>query len=882
MGAVYRATDTKLNRDVAIKVLPAALANDADYVARFLREAQVLATLNHPNIAAIFGREDHAIVMELVEGPMLSERIAAGPLPINEALVIARQIADALEAAHEKGIVHRDLKPGNVKITPDGLVKVLDFGLAKTSEVTSSDNPASSPTLTIRATQAGFIMGTAAYMSPEQAAGKPVDKRADIWSFGVVLWEMLTGRQLFGGETISHTLAHVLTAPIDFNSVPAPTPPPIRELLRRCLDRDVKMRLRDIGEARVAIQRYLANPAGVGAIEPAARLSPRRNLFAWASGALTIALVATGALLWRATQHPEHSLIRLRMNLGPDAEAGTATTVVLSPDGTRIVFPVRTNGAPRLATRTLDRAEAAPMSGTENSHSPFFSPDGQWLAFFGNGKLKKVAVQGGAPITICDVAGARGGSWGEDGNIIFTPDIASGLMRVSAEGGTPQPLTKLGANEVSHRWPQVVGGGKAVLFTASTNPFSWDDAYIDAVSLKTGAIKTVQRGGYFGRYIQLSPRGGYLLYVHEGTLFAVPFDVDRLETSGTAVPLLEDVAGNFVDAGGQFDFSLTGAFVYVSGRAAGGSSFPIVWMDSSGNTTPLVAKPGAYGAPRFSPDGKRLAFTSRSSRGTDIWVYDLERGIPTQLTFTAPGNLEMAWTPDGKHIAFGSSTEGMAALWWMRSDGSGAPQKLLERKNTGIGLRPQSFTPDARRLAFDENTKTTVGVEIWTLPLDLSDPEHPKSGKPEPFLAGPEREVDAAFSPDGKWLAYSSNESHTDEIFVRPFPGPGGKWQISTAGGKYPMWSRNGKELFYLSMADDRIMVANYTVQGDAFNADRPRVWSERPVLRPHFIRVLDLHPDGKRFAVFPRSETEEAKGGLNVTLLLNFEDELRRRFRSK
>jgi serine/threonine-protein kinase len=428
------------------------------------------------------------------------------------------------------------------------------------------------------------------------------------------------------------------------------------------------------------------------------------------------------------------------------------------------------------------------------------------------------------------------------------------------------------------RWPQVLPGGKAVLFTVSANPFSWEDANVGVVSVKTGEIKIVQHGGYFGRYVP-SPYGtGHLLYVHEGALFAVPFDPDRLETTSSPVPFPADVAGNSVDGGGQFDGSANGSLVYVSGKSAATSSYPIVWMESSGKTTPLLAKPSAYGALRFSPDGKRLAFTAMVSKGPDVWVYDWERDTPTQLTFTAPGNLEMAWTPDGKHIVFGSSAAGTAALWWIRADGSGEPLKLLERKNTGVGLRPQSFTPDGRRLAFDDNVTSGTGVEIWTLPLDLSDPEHPKPGKPEPFLTTAVRQVDATFSPDGKWMAYSSNESGIDDVFVRPFPGPGAKSKVSTGGGKFPVWSRTGHELFYFSLGDSRIMVANYTIQGDSFNVTKSRVWSDRQVLLPNFIRVLDLHPDGKRFAVFPRPETAAAKGNLHVTFLLNFSDELRRR----
>jgi Tol biopolymer transport system component len=887
MGDVYQATDSKLGRSVAVKLLPESFAHDADRVARFEREARVLASLNHPNIAAIYGLEDSKdkkfLVMELVPGETLAERILRGPIPIDESAVIAKQIAEALEAAHEKGVIHRDLKPANIKVTADGKVKVLDFGLAKAYEQDSENSSLSnSPTIaTMAATNAGVIFGTAGYMSPEQASGKPVDKRSDVWSFGVVLWEMVSGKRLFEAETISHTMADVLRSPIEFDTLPAAVPRSIRGLLRRCLDRNVQHRLRDIGEARIVLEAF-ANPFGLGELEnlPAAS-KLQRSRVAWAvAGVLALALGAAGFGGWRATRPIDRPLIRLSVDLGPEASAGVRTTAILSPDGTRIVFPIRnSNGVRQLATRTLDQPKATAMAGTESGNDAFFSPDGQWIGFFADGKLKKAPVQGGAPVTLCDAADPRGGAWGDDGNIVFSPMTDSTLMRVSSSGGTPQPLIKMDNRSDIYRWPQVLPGAKSVLFTMSVNPFSWEDADIGVISAKTGQVKIVQHGGYAGRFLS-SPHGpGHLLYVHESTLFGVRFDPDRLETLGTPVPLLTDVGGNSVDGGGQFDGSMNGSFVYVSGKSAMSSSYPIRWLDSSGKTTPLVAKPGMYGAPRFSPDGKRLAFTAVGSKGPDLWVYDWERDTPTQLTFTAPGNLEMAWTPDGKHIVYGSNPEvGTASLWWIRSDGSGEPQKLLERKNTGVGLRPQSFTPDGRRLAYDDNVRTATAVEIWTLPLDLTDPERPKPGKPEPFLTTALRQVDASFSPDGKWIAYSSNESGVDDIFVRPFPGPGGKWRVSAAGGKFPTWSRTGRELFYFSLGDGRIMVANYTIQGDSFSVTKPQVWSDRQVLLPNFIRVLDLHPDGKRFAVFPRPEIEETKGNLHITFLLNFSDELHRR----
>jgi serine/threonine protein kinase/Tol biopolymer transport system component len=886
MGEVYRARDTKLDRDVAIKVLPEAFAGDPERTARFQREAKTLASLNHPHIAIIHGLEQagdiQALVMELVEGETLADRIARGPIPIDEALAIAKQIAEALEAAHEQGIIHRDLKPANIKVTPDGTVKVLDFGLAKLAEPTHvpvSDHSLS-PTITSPAmmTGVGAILGTAAYMSPEQASGKSMDKRADVWSFGVVLWELVTGKRLFDAETVSHTLADVLRAPIAFNSLSPDVPRTIQDLLRRCLERDPRNRLRDIGEARFVLDNRV-RPERQQSLEATVATSRSQGL-AWKVTAVLILFLAAITLgWWRSTRPIPQPLLRMSVDLGPDAVVGDRTTAVLSPDGTRIVFPILgSNGTLQLATRTLDQPSASRMSGTERGSDVFFSPDGQWIGFFADGKLKKAAVQGGAPMTLCDAPNARGGTWTDDGRIIFARSDGSGLMTVPSAGGTPHALTEHVNGDAFWRWPQALPGGKAVLFTESRNPFSWEDADAAVVSLDTGQVTVVQRGGYAGRYVSSRYDAGHLLYVHEGSLFAVHFDPRGLQTSGTPIPLLADVAGNAVEAGGQFDVSLNGSLVYVAGKAASTSGYPIAWMDASGKTAPLLTKSATYGAPRFSPDGKRLAFTTTASGGPDVWVYDWTRDIPTQLTFTGPGNLELVWTPDGKHIVFGSSAAGTAALWWMRADGSGEPQKLLERKNSGVGLRPQSFAPDGHRLAFDDNTSSAAAVEIWTLPLDLNDPDHPLPGKPEPFLTTAGRQVDAAFSPDGRWMAYSSNESGADEVFVRPFPGPGGKWRVSTGGGKFPTWSRIARELFYLSLADGRIMVAKYATVGDSFNPEKPRIWSDRPVLLPNFIRVLDLHPDGKRFAVFPRPQVEDVQGNVHVTFLLNFSDELHRR----
>src|ERR1700680_4277172 len=587
MGEVYRARDTKLKREVALKVLPAAFANDPDRMARFQREAEMLASLNHPNIAAIYGVEDRALVMELVEGDS-----PKGPLPLDEAWNIASQIAAALEYAHDKGIVHRDLKPANIKITPDGVVKLLDFGLAKAfanqreAPVSAGEN---SPTLTMAATEVGMILGTAAYMSPEQAKGKSVDKRADIWAFGVVLYELLTGERLFKGEDVSETLAQVLTKQPGWEKAPAK----VRRLLKDCLEKDPKQRLRDIGDAK----RLFAD-------ETRPSESPRRSI-PWivAAGVLAVVAVAAFSIAWRATRPVDHPLMRLSVDLGPDAVAGEFTTAAISPDGARLVFPIKSSdGKQVLATRLLNETKPALLSGTDNGRDPFFSPDSQWIGFFADGKMKKISIQGGAPVVLCDAPDARGASWGADGNIIVALKAIGALYRVPAEGGTPQPVSKL-EGVVFHRWPQPLPRSDAILFTLSSSAGGFEDARVGAVSLKTGEIKILVRGGYFGRYLPTGDATGHLVYVHEGVLFAVPFDPARLELRGAAAPMLEDLAADPNEGAGQFSFSRTGALVYRTGKLSV-QSYPVSWLENSGKTRPLIATPGSYLAPPFSPAGR--------------------------------------------------------------------------------------------------------------------------------------------------------------------------------------------------------------------------------------------------------------------------------------
>jgi serine/threonine-protein kinase len=873
MGEVYRARDTKLEREVAIKVLPAALAQDPERLARFEREAKVLASLNHPNIAQIYGVEEsnrvRALVMELVPGETLK-----GPLPLETALNYARQIADALEAAHEKGITHRDLKPANVMITPSGVVKVLDFGLAFVAPDPASGvaDPVNSPTLTMRATQAGMIMGTAAYMSPEQASGKPVDKRADIWSFGVVLWEMLTGQRLFDGETISHTLADVLRGPIDFSRLPANTPKTIRDLLRRCLNRDVKKRLRDIGEARIAIEESLSGAAQES--EAVAPSAPRkRGAILWIGVAAVLAIVAVGLgiVAYRATRPQEKSAVRLDIDLGPDrnSRSGFGPDVALSPDGARLAYLSQN----RLFTRRLDQSQGTELSGTVGAVNPFFSPDGQWVAFAAGGKLKKVSIAGGSAVTLCDAPSFMGGSWGEDGYIVASLKLNAGLVRIPAEGGAAVPLTELdvGRREATHRWPQILPGGKAVVFTSHTSPVGlFDDAVIQSVYLADGRRKTLRQGGTFGRYLPTSTGSGHLIYVNRGTLFAVPFDPTALEVRGAAVPILEQVTYSAQNGPAKLDASPSGTLVYENGGSDAGL-VTLQWLEEDGKTRPLLAKPGNYGRPSVSPDGRRIALEIIDGSNQDIWVQDLERDTATRLTF---GGKEYGpiWTPDGGSVVY----QDPGGVSWTRADGGGQPQPLVRTKGTAW---PWSFAPEGKRLAYME--LGAGGYDLWTVPIE-GDSTAPRAGKPEALLQTPFDERYAAFSPDGLWVAYTSNESGAYEVYVKAFPeatSGGGKWQISSGGGSYPSWSRTGRQLFFETL-DSRVMAAAYTVQGSSFVAEKPRTWSERQLSNlTNTSRNIDVAPDGKRFAVIlPVEQAGSNQARSRVTFIENFFEEVRRK----
>ena len=885
MGEVYRARDTRLKREVAVKVLLDAFSQDAERLARFQREAEVLATLNHSNIAAVYGLEkdggNTGIILELVEGETLADIIARGPLPGADVLPIARQIADALETAHEKGIVHRDLKPANIKVTAEGKVKVLDFGLAKMLEPDRAASSLSmSPTLMSAApTYAGVILGTAAYMSPEQARGKPVDRRTDIWAFGCVVFEMLTGKQAFdSGETVSDAIASILRNEPDWNALPADTPAHIRTLLRRCLQKDVQKRLPHIGVARLEIDEGPAEAAIETAAPGGQRLATPSRRLTWIKAA--VSGLAIGAivvlLIWRPWRTPlPAAALRLSTELGAGVSLlPVGSTLALSPDGNTLAFVAEKSGTRQLYIRHLGQLQATPLTGTEDAADPFFSPDGQWIAFIANLKLKKTSVAGGGALTLCDAGAARGATWGDDDNIVFAPNTFSdgSLHRVSSTGGKVEPVTKPEQGE-AHRWPQVLPGARAILYTASgkTNQ-NMDEANIVIQSLPTGTPKIIQRGGYYARYLP----SGHLVYIHDGTLFAAPFDPDRLEMTGQPVPAIERVSTVPIApslGGSQFAVSTTGTLVYAP-RQTAGVEVPIEWLHRDGKTTPLRTTPSNWSNPQFAPDGRKLAIDISDGQQNDVWVYEWERDTLTHLTFDPRSDVKPVWTPDARRIVFASNRDkGVPNLYWQHADGTGEVQRLTESTHQQI---PGSWHPGGKYLAFWETFPQT-GNDIMILPMEGDEVSGWKPGKPTVFVNTPGDEQEPMFSPDGRWLAYQSNESGRPEVYVRPFPGPGGKWQISTeGGGGYPTWSRTRHELFYISV-DAHIMVAPYTVEGTSFKAVKPRLWSERKIERRPRLRSFDLHPDGERFAVSAAGEAQTEAPRDKVVFIFNFFDELRR-----
>jgi Tol biopolymer transport system component len=868
MGEVYRATDSRLGRDVALKVLPEAFARDAERMVRFEREAKVLASLNHPNIASIYGLEEsngvRALVLELVEGPTLADRIKQGPIPLDEALPMAKQIAEALEFAHERGIIHRDLKPSNVKLTPDGQVKVLDFGLAKALEgETSEEELLNSPTLSALATRAGVLLGTAAYMSPEQARGKRVDRRADVWAFGCVLYEMLTGQGPFSGETTSDILACVIRAEPDWPAIPDSVPARIRELLYRCLRKDPRKRLQAIGDARITMEEVLSDaPQEAGAPQAQTVAGPVwLRVLPWAAG--VVLALGVGVAVWELRPRSDPAPI---MQFSFGAPAGDSLVfkngnvpMAISPDGTAIVFMVRHNATSQLYLRRLDRLEAVPLKGTDDGLNPFFSQDGQWIAFFAAGKLKKMSVLGGTPVTLSDAPLSRGGTWTLDNSIIFAPTSSSALMRVSAAGGIPQPFTKLDSSkgERVHRWPKALPGGKAVLFNVGDAAGNFYDVPICLALLKTGEVKTLPLRGTNVRYVP-----GYLVFTRGETLYAAPFDLERLEVTGSPFPTAEVLTSPIGAA--SYSVSESGSLAYVP---AGASIGKLVWVDAKGATeVPGLPTRDYYNRVQISPDGKRIVVVILEGGPRHIWVYDIVRGSLTRLTFGDSDNASPAWSPDGQRIVFARLKEGSSSIVAKPADGSGSEEILLPGQKSAIV--PSSWSPDGKLLGYSQ-IGSSGKWEIGVLPLG-------GERKPQILLASNQfDQLFPIFSPDGKYLAYTSNESSRFEVYVIPFGQGRGRWQISTSGGTNPVWARSGKQLFYRESSGN-IMGVDLTTQS-VFNASTPRVIVPSSVTAPlsNGVDNYDVSPDGRRFLV--HQQNREAGQSLQINVILNWSEELRR-----
>jgi serine/threonine-protein kinase len=877
MGEVYRATDTKLKREVALKVLPELFAGDAQRMARFEREAQLLASLNHPHIAHIHGLEEangtRALVMELVEGSTLAERIPQGPIPLEEALPAAKQIAEALEYAHERGIIHRDLKPANIKLTPEGQVKILDFGLAKALEGEIGDtNLSTSPTITAAATRAGVLLGTAAYMSPEQAKGKAVDRRTDIWAYGCVLYEMLVGKPAFDGETITDTLAAVVRAEPDWSQLPEKTPGRIRELLQRCLVKDSKQRLQAIGEARIVIERAIAGTPE-GTAEPSVVTPPQplwRRATPWAVASIAILFaIAISALYWRGNQPEPHPVMQASLLL-PEPLAGVfsanpGSPIALSRDGSRLVFVGSPAGkSTQLYLHQLDQQTSTPIPGTENAVQPFFSPDGESIGFFADGKMHKVSLRGGPATTLCDAPIPHGASWVSDDTIIFAPHLGSGLMRVSSAGGTPQTLSTpdIKAQELSHRWPQVLPGNKAVLFTMQmTTQASYDDARIAVLSLETGKWRTLLEGGSYARYVP----SGHIVYARSGALMAVAFDVARLQVTGPPAPVQEGVLTTAATSGGaEYDVAESGLLAYVPGSARPPDR-SLIWVDRQGVTKELPAPLNAYLMPRISPDGKLLAVQIFTGGPEDLWIYDFARNTRMRFTFGG-GAAAPVWAPDGQRIIYRSRTPSFS----FRSkpvDGSGTEEMLIGKDFDDASATPYSVSPDGKTLLFGRHGPAGA-AGIYALSLD-------GSAKIQPFLQSTFTQWLAQFSPDGHWVVYVSNESGRDDIYVQPFPGPGGKWMISTDGGSFPMWARNGREIFFRN--ENKMMSVPVEIQ-PTFKAGTPRMLFQGGGYLGAYLGLgnYDVAPDGQHLLMIKEKEAPATSG--EVAIIVHWTDELGRR----
>jgi eukaryotic-like serine/threonine-protein kinase len=871
MGEVYRARDPRLDRDVAIKILPEAFAHDADRLARFEREAKTLAALNHPHIASIYGVEEfagsRALILELVDGPTLADRIAEVALPIDEAVAIAHQIIDALEAAHDAGIVHRDLKPANIKIRPDGSVKVLDFGLAKLA----ADHRASSvfggisisPTLSTPAmTGIGAIIGTAAYMAPEQARGRAIDKRVDIWAFGCVLFEMLTARRPFDGEDVTETVGAVIHKEPAWGLLRTDTPAAVRVTLHRCLEKNPKQRIRDIGDVRLALNAAFESPAAAP-VQP----TNAKTLF-WRSRAGVIAavgaivcLIIGGAAAWAMMQWqpaPSPAPKRLAIRLPEmDQLPFTAGSLLgISADGRMLSYRAVRDGMSRLYLRRMDQLEPVPIGDSAANGTSFFSPDGAWIAYGVGNVLRKVSVLGGPSETVGELpTNPRGADWGTDGQVIVGAR-QSGLMRIRAAGGTATPLAKpKGGRE--YWYPQLLPGGRAVLFTSSatSSPDAGDIAVLD---LRTGEERALL-AGVAGRLLPT----GHLIFLRGGALWAVPFDIERLAAEGTPVPVVEGIR---VEAGGAVQYVVAGdgTLAYVPGSVGANATNRLIWVDRTGHEQPLMAPTRNYGYPRLSPDGTRFAVDIREDQD-DVWVGEFARGTLTRLTFDSAVDLYAQWTNDGSRLIFSSARPRTLAPFRQAADGTGKPEQLA---TSVTPLDQNSLSADGKWLVMRTIT-AAANEDIMVMALD-------GNRRVEALIHTPFRERNPEISPDGHWIAYQSNESGTDQVYVRPFPEvDSGRWQVSTVGGTKPLWARNSREIFFV--ASDGGFMSVPVQAGATFTfGNATRLFDTTPYLVTSFQgRSFDVSPDGRRFLMLKNIEQPIAA---QINVIVNWFTELKQK----
>ena len=855
MGEVYKARDTRLNRTVAIKVLPRNMADRLEVRQRFEREARAVSSLNHPHICALYdiGQQDAIdfLVMEYLDGETLTSRLKKGPLPLQQVFQYAIQIADAIGQAHRHGVIHRDLKPSNIMLTKSG-AKVLDFGLAKIHTVDDTTG-LTQPMETL--TEEGSILGTLQYMAPVQLEGKEADARTDVFAFGAVVYEMVTAKKAFPGASRASVIAAILERePPPLTTLDPMTPAELDRVVKKCLRKDPEERWQTAQDLQDELKWIAEKGSSTESSVRTSQTVKPRERFVWAAGVLAAVLV-TSLIVWRLMDARPTPQPLARFSIAPPGNQPLATwsPMALSIDGTRLVYTAGLEDVSRLYLRPIDRFEATPMRGTEDALWPFFSPDGQWVGFFAADKLKKVRVTGGVPQTVCEAVDAYGADWAFDDNIFFGSS-GSGLWRVPASGGKPQAATTLDKKngELGHLWPHILPGAKEILFTVRT---SAQNFHIAVESLTTHQRRNVTQKGSYGRYAS----SGHLVYAWEGSLLASAFDLGRLEVTGPEIPILENMPMS-IDGSAPFALSGNGSLVYAPGGPPPARTF--VWVDRQGNTKPMPAPARAYGQPRVSPDGQRLALEIHDGTDSDIWTYDLARDVLARLTYDRK-SIFPRWAPDGKHLVFSSSRSGALNLFIQTADGSGQAERLFPSE---VEQYVGSWSRDGRLLTFIEINPTDTG-DIWVLPLQ-------GERKPRPFLRVPLTQYGALISPDGRWLAYLSDESGRFEVYVTSFPAGQGKWQISTEGGTQVMWAPNGRELFWRN--GDKVMAAGVEAHGTfvttkpllLFSAAYMRHWQGTP--------DWDISPDGKRFLMIKVSDTESAPTQLNV--VLNWFEELRNR----